>query len=450
VEIERKFLVGEPPPDLGGCASDHIEQGYVALDGDAVEVRVRRRGGRATLTVKQGSGHARLEEEIALGRARFERLWELTEGRRLEKVRHLVPVGDVTVELDVYGGVLAGLVVAEVEFDSESESDAFRPPDWLGEEVTGDERYANRTLACEGWPKAPPEFRLGSGERVSEGLRRIVRARLDEAIGGLDAAGDDALDEAVHEARKSLKRVRTTLRLARDELGDDLYRSENAGFRDAGRRLSGARDSQVVVETLEGLCERCRRELPAGGFTALRDALRQEHEAARERLRADAGAVGDVVAELRAARARTASWPIGRDDLDALASGLRRIYRRGRKALAAIDEQSGDEALHELRKRAKDLWYASQILTPAAPKKTKKMAKRAHKLSDLIGEDHDLAVLQQTAERHREHLGEAERGALRELIERRRAELQRRALASAERLYRRKPRAAVRRMGLSA
>jgi CYTH domain-containing protein/CHAD domain-containing protein len=450
MEIERKFLVREPRPDLGGCASDRIEQGYVALDGDAVEVRVRRRGGRATLTVKQGSGLARLEEEIALGRARFERLWELTDGRRLEKVRHLVPVDGATVELDVYGGELAGLLVAEVEFDSERDSDAFRPPDWLGAEVTGDERYANRTLACEGWPTAPPEFRLGSDERVPEGLRRIVRARLDEAIGGLDAAGDDALDEAVHEARKSLKRVRAALRLARDELGDEVYRSENAGFRDAGRRLSGPRDSQVVVETLGALCERCRGELPPGGFTALRDALRQEHEAARKRLQADAGAVGDVVEALRAARARTASWPIERDDLDALAPGLRRIYRRGRKGLAASYEQSGDEALHELRKRAKDLWYASQILGPAAPKKTKKMAKRAHKLADLIGEDHDLAVLQQTAERHHEHLSKAERDTLNELIERRRAELQRRALSRAKRLYRRKPRAVVRRVGLSA
>jgi hypothetical protein len=78
------------------------------------------------------------------------------------------------------------------------------------------------------------------------------------------------------------------------------------------------------------------------------------------------------------------------------------------------------------------------------------MAKRAHKLSDLIGDDHDLAVLQQTAERHHEHLGEAERAALRELIERRRAELQRRTLPRAKRLYRRKPRATVRRVGLSA
>ena len=152
MEIERKFLVREPPLYLGGCASDRVEQGYVALDGNAVEVRVRRRGGRATLTVKQGSGHARLEEEIALGRARFERLWELTDGRRLEKVRHLVPVGNATVELDVYGGGLAGLVVAEVEFDSEERAEAFAGPEWLGRDVTDDPRYKNQRLACEGAP----------------------------------------------------------------------------------------------------------------------------------------------------------------------------------------------------------------------------------------------------------------------------------------------------------
>jgi CYTH domain-containing protein/CHAD domain-containing protein len=450
VEIERKFLVREPPPDLGGYAADRIKQGYLTLDGDAIEVRVRRRGGRSTLTVKQGVGLVRLEEEIAVGRARFERLWALTEGRRLEKVRHLVPVRDATVELDVYGGALAGLVVAEVEFDSVSASGAFRPPEWLGEEVTGDVRYANRALACEGWPKAPPAFRLASGEGVSDGVRRIAGAQLDAAIGGLDAAGADALGEAIHEARKALKRLRTTLRVTRDELGDDIYRRENAGFRDTGRRLSGARDSQVVVETLEALCERYRGELPPGGFAALRDVLRKEHDAARERVRADAGAVGDVVEELRAARARSASWTTEREDLDALAPGFRRIYRRGRRALGAAREQPGDEALHELRKRVKDLWYASQILRPAAPKKTKRMAARAHRLSDVIGEDHDLAVLQQTADRHRDHLSDAERGALAELIERRRARLRRRALKKADRLYRRKPRAAIGRIGLPA
>jgi CYTH domain-containing protein/CHAD domain-containing protein len=448
VEIERKFLIRNPPADLDRHPSDAIEQGYLALDGDGVEVRVRRRAGHAVLTVKQGSGLVRLEEELALGRERFERLWPLTEGRRIEKVRHLVPLDGATAEVDVYGGALAGLVVAEIEFDSVEASESFRPPEWLGEEVTGDPGYANRTLACDGRPDARSTFRLKPGESISEGLPSIARGRLDKAIGVLEDADADTLGEAIHAARKALKRLRTTLRLARDELGDDVYRRENTIMRDAGRRLSGARDSQVVVETLDGLVERHGDELAAGCFDALRETLREEHEAAQARMREDTGAVSDVVGELRAARDRTADWPLGDQAVDGLASGFHRIYRRGRKALAVADEGPGTESLHELRKRVKDLWYASQIVRPAAPKKTRKLAGRAHDLSDLIGEDHDLAVLLATAEDRREAVTDDELATLAELIGRRRAELQRRALKAARRLYRRKPSAALRRVGL--
>src|SRR5215212_3962106 len=129
MEIERKFLVADPPRELDRHPSKRLEQGYLALDGD-VEVRVRRAGGRATMTVKRGGGLVRFEEEMPIGRERFERLWELTEGRRVEKVRHLLDHDGLTIELDVYGGDLAGLVVAEIEFASVIESVVFAPPDW--------------------------------------------------------------------------------------------------------------------------------------------------------------------------------------------------------------------------------------------------------------------------------------------------------------------------------
>ena len=115
---------------------------------DGVEVRVRRAGPEATLTVKSAPGMVRVEEEIAIDERRFEALWPLTEGRRIVKTRHLIPlVGGLTAEVDEYGGHLQGLWTAEVEFPSEEAGAAFEPPAWLGEEVTGDERYANRTLA---------------------------------------------------------------------------------------------------------------------------------------------------------------------------------------------------------------------------------------------------------------------------------------------------------------
>jgi adenylate cyclase len=116
-------------------------------------VRIRRRDGSATLTVKGGGGRSRIEEELAIDEERFERLWPLTDGRRIEKTRYEIPAGDgLTIELDVYAGALEGLVVAEVEFDSEAQADGFSGPDWLGREVTDDRRYKNQRLACEGLP----------------------------------------------------------------------------------------------------------------------------------------------------------------------------------------------------------------------------------------------------------------------------------------------------------
>jgi adenylate cyclase len=150
MEVERKFLVPEPP-DLSGAEAREIEQGYLAV-GSEGEVRLRRKGDRLLLTAKRGGGLAREEAEVELEKAAFERLWPLTEGRRLHKRRHVVPYGDLKIEVDVYAGDLEGLVVAEIEFDSEDEARAFEPPEWLGEDVTGDERYLNETLATAGIP----------------------------------------------------------------------------------------------------------------------------------------------------------------------------------------------------------------------------------------------------------------------------------------------------------
>jgi adenylate cyclase len=151
VEIERKFVVAELPAGFGEHSGQRIEQGYLAIAADGVEVRVRRRDGRATLTVKSGPGHVRTEEELAIDERRFESLWPLTDGRRVTKTRHEIPLdAELTAELDVYDGAHDGLVTAEIEFGSLEASERFSPPPWLGREVTGDARYANQTLALDG------------------------------------------------------------------------------------------------------------------------------------------------------------------------------------------------------------------------------------------------------------------------------------------------------------
>jgi CYTH domain-containing protein len=149
-EIERKFILDKAPDWLRECSSAPIEQGYLAID-EGSEVRLRRLGDQRLLTAKRGHGEVREEVEIGLDEEQFDALWPLTDSRRLRKTRHLVPIDDgLDAEVDVFEGELEGLVTAEVEFDSAEQSRNFQAPPWLGEEVTGDDRYANQSLALHG------------------------------------------------------------------------------------------------------------------------------------------------------------------------------------------------------------------------------------------------------------------------------------------------------------
>jgi CHAD domain-containing protein len=290
----------------------------------------------------------------------------------------------------------------------------------------------------------PRRFRLREGERVPDGLRRIACGQLDMSIERLEGDTDEELGTAVHETRKSLKRLRATVRLGRDELGDEVYRRENSAFREAGRRLAGARDSQVLLETLDALTDRYPDEAPPARFRRFRSTLVGQHGAAQRRLH-EGAAIAEVLSELGAARARVQDWRLEPEGLNALAPGFKRIYRRGRRAYRAARREPSTENLHELRKRAKDLWYGAQIVRPASPKKMKRIARRAHELSNLIGEDHDLAILGQRAVERRDRFAdESTVGELAKLVERRRDELQREAMALGRRLFRKKPRKLVR------
>jgi adenylate cyclase len=152
-EIERKFLLRELPATLRLARGETIKQGYLALDGET-EVRLRTGSKPPKLTIKSGRGEVRTEVELPVEGADADALWELTEGRRLEKLRRLMRVDGVEAEVDEYGGELAALVVVEIEFDDEQAARAFQPPSWFGREVTGEAPYANRSLACEGLPPA--------------------------------------------------------------------------------------------------------------------------------------------------------------------------------------------------------------------------------------------------------------------------------------------------------
>src|SRR5262245_37424658 len=198
-------------------------------------------------------------------------------------------------------------------------------------------------------------YRLLRREPVGAGLKRILTAQVDDAVAEL--RGEEGTDpaDAVHEARKDIKKIRSALRLVRQELGDEVWRRENDRYRQIARSLSGFRDSEVMIEALDGLAERFG-ESAQGRFDPLREQLaegnRGTHEDGSLR-RAKAGAA----AALAAGRGRFETLPLEGDGWELLGPGLHRTYRRGRRRLRAAEEDASVTKLHELRKRVKDLWY---------------------------------------------------------------------------------------------
>jgi adenylate cyclase len=146
-EIERKFLVKWLPDGLKRSRSFVIEQGYLATESAGRQVRLRKRGRTASLTFKARRDSHREEREIKLSPKQFAALWPGTAGRRLRKVRYEIPWDNLMIELDIYRGRHAGLVVAEVEFPNRASCRRFKAPWWFGREVTGEKRYSNVRLA---------------------------------------------------------------------------------------------------------------------------------------------------------------------------------------------------------------------------------------------------------------------------------------------------------------
>jgi CYTH domain-containing protein/CHAD domain-containing protein len=454
-EIERKFLLAEAPDRLGDSSSTELEQGYVAL-APGVEVRLRKAGDRRLMTVKRGDGEVREEVEIDLGGDQFEALWPLTDSQRLCKTRYLIPLGDgLVAELDVYERELDGLVTAEVEFDSPERSRAFQPPRWLGEEITGDRRYSNRSLALEGPPRLGSagnekhrdmqsrSYRLKSKEGPAEGVRRIALGRTEKALERLRDGDDGELASAIHGARKDLKKLRGVLRLIRDELGGKAFRTENRRYRDAGRLLSGSRDVEAKLETLLRLHQRFG-DLPKDAVEQWEGMLESERDELAAAVHDEAGGQIDQVGKaIEAGREEIRQWPLEADSWALLGPGLARSYRDGRRGMKRVLEEPSTENVHEWRKRAKDLWYQLRILRDAWPEPLGATVDQADRLADLLGQHHDLAVLAEDL-RSRPDLGE--RGAFEKAIERRQGELLDAAVGIGRRLYAEKPKAFSRRI----
>ena len=284
-------------------------------------------------------------------------------------------------------------------------------------------------------------YQLGDGETAERALRRSAREELDRAIAELtDGVKEDPVT-AVHDARKALKKERSLLRLARGTLSSSQRRATNATLRDAGRRLSDARDAEVKIQAVDDLSSRYAGQLPKPAF----DAVKAHLEAKAAVDRASPGAAREVAEQLVAVRSEIDDWRMRRDGWAAIGKGLERSYERGRRAFRRAQREPTTENLHEWRKRAKDLWYHVRLLEPVSPGVMHGSAQEAHQLSDLLGDDHDLAVLRESLAGDGAAVA-TDLDSMLALIDHRRRQLQADALHAGARLYEEKPKAFVRRI----
>jgi CHAD domain-containing protein len=359
--------------------------------------------------------------------------------------RRLVSVG-AGLEAEIVPGAGPGHpVIARVSFPSEQASREFLPPGWLGREVAGAERDASQRLSSALKPRRGSDkvggmgYRLKRSERVDDGIRRIAAARADHALHELAAAQSGAdFAEAIHSARKDMKKLRAVLRLVREPLGKTRFRAESRRYRDAARLLARSRDAEVKLETLAALRERFGTELPGAAASAWRQLL----EAERDEVAGAAGEaparVEQAIATIAAGRERIAEWALSGDSWKLIGPGLRRGYRQGRRELKRTQREPSADNVHRWRKRVKDHWYQLRLLRKAWPQLLDETAGRAHELADLLGDHHDLTVL---AEDLAGRPNLASREQLTALIERRQGELLEFALDLGARLFAEKPKA---------
>jgi CHAD domain-containing protein len=237
-----------------------------------------------------------------------------------------------------------------------------------------------------------------------------------------------------------MKKLRALLRLVRPVIGDATYREENARYRDAAKKLASAREAFAVLATFDDLVGRYADHVAPEAFSDLRRRLREHKQA---------GELGDdreiATALLHDARERPLTWTLDEPDFALLAGGFRQSYARARRAFRRAYERGESEAFHEWRKRSKAHWYHVRLLVPSWPGPLGALETELHRLSELLGDEHDLADLEAAISTLEDAELEHVTGVLRALLVRRREELRRDARTLGERVFAERPAQIVRR-----
>ena len=255
----------------------------------------------------------------------------------------------------------------------------------------------------------------------AQAVRRELLRLLDRALEHTTSRRTLAPDD-VHEIRKLIKRARAQLALLRPALDERDYAQVNRSLRDAARCLASARDSAVIAQAYARLREVGMDARPLKGKAG---------PAPQAAGRADPA---PSTRRLRTARTRATGMVVSGRAWGSLGPGLRAVYRRGRHCVQAADGTPTSEALHEWRKQVKRLWHVLEPFVAANPARLGAQVRDARRLSEVLGEEHDLAMLEAKLRRKASRRSRLDEEIMARAAERR-ARLARRALRIGARLY---------------
>lgn len=247
------------------------------------------------------------------------------------------------------------------------------------------------------------DIQLGHDESLAVGVKRVAMRQFEDAATGF-FDGEEAFPEAVHELRKSMKRVRSLLRLIRGEIGEKVYRFENASLRDTAAMMAEPRRATALVIAATGIRDLYGDLLAEGTFEEMLARLERRRDLIHVKVMEDPRLLALVVRNLEKAYGRYASWPtdpdarevygIGiRDRYQSVGPGLRSTYETGRHRMVTAYRQPTAANFHEWRKSAKYLRHQMEFLAPLWPEVIVGLAMTLDRAGSLLGEDHDYADL---------------------------------------------------------
>jgi len=282
-------------------------------------------------------------------------------------------------------------------------------------------------------------FHFKKSEPLAKAVRRVFAERSDAACNELEKADRP---EAIHQVRKEIKKLRAVLSLVRSELARDDHRKIRKPLRRAANRLAPVRDARVKFRALSKLAEN-----PEVNFPVIHKLLRKEWR--REMRRLQKGPASSAAGRrLQKAGRRLRRADLGAVNEPVLAGGLCRSYGRGREWFQRAGREPLPECFHVWRKHVKTLWYQLCLLPSPHSKRLRRWTQELELLGELLGEEHDLHLLEEFVAENAVQSG-GEGLALRRLAASRCGELQNSALKLGARLYAVEREIFVQRLGLN-